>query len=46
MALIITKNIVNRDTNVLAYLVAGALYLVLSYLLSVLYKKLEKKFEF
>lgn len=42
----VTKNIVNRDTNVLAYLVAGALYLVLSYLLSVLYKKLEKKFEF
>ena len=41
----VTKNIVNRDTNVLAYLVAGALYLVLSYLLSVLYKKLEKKFE-
>ncbi len=42
----VTKNIVNRDTNVLAYLVAGALYSVLSYLLSVLYKKLEKKFEF
>lgn len=42
----VTNNIVNRTTNVSAYAVAAAFYLLLSYLLSVLFKKLEKKFAF
>lgn len=42
----VTNNIVNRTTNVSAYAVAAAFYLILSYLLSVLFKKLEKKFAF
>ena len=41
-----TKKIVNESTNVLAYAVAAALYLILSYILSVLFKKIEKKFSF
>ena len=42
----VTNNIVNRTTKVSAYAVAAAFYLIISYLLSVLFKKLEKKFEF
>lgn len=42
----VTNNIVNRTTNVSAYAVAAAFYLILSYLLSVFFKKLEKKFAF
>lgn len=42
----VTTNIVNRTTNVSAYIVAAAFYLILSYLLSVLFKKLEGKFAF
>ena len=42
----VTTNIVNRTTNVSAYIVAAAFYLVLSYLLTILFKKLEKKFAF
>lgn len=42
----VTTNIVNRTTNVSAYVVAAAFYLVLSYFLSILFKKLEKKFAF
>lgn len=42
----VTNNIVNRDTSISAYAVAAALYLILSYLLSVFFKKLEKKFAF
>lgn len=42
----VTTNIVNRTTNVSAYIVAAAFYLVLSYLLSVLFKRLEEKFAF
>lgn len=42
----VTNNIVNRTTNVSAYAIAAAFYLIISYLLSVLFKKLEKKFEF
>ena len=41
-----TKTIVNESTNVLAYAVAAALYLILSYILSVLFKKIEKKCSF
>lgn len=42
----VTNNIVNRTTEVYAYALAAAFYLVLSYVLSVLFKKLEKKFAF
>lgn len=42
----VTNTIVNRTTNVSAYAVAAAFYLVLSYILSVLFVKLEKKFDF
>lgn len=42
----VTNNIVNRTTEVYAYAVAAAFYLVLSYLLSMLFKKLEKKAAF
>lgn len=42
----VTQNVVNRTTHVSAYVVAAALYLILSYVLSVVFKKLEKKFAF
>lgn len=42
----VTNNIVNRTTNVSAYAVAAVFYLLLSYLLSVLFKKLEQKAAF
>lgn len=42
----VTNGIVNRTTNVSAYAVAAAFYLIISYLLSVFFKKLEKRFEF
>ncbi len=42
----ITNKIVNRTTNISAYVVAAAFYLVLSYFLSILFKKLEKKAAF
>lgn len=42
----VTNNIVNRTTNIFAYAVAAAFYLVLSWILSVLFKKLEKKAAF
>lgn len=42
----VTNNIVNRTTNVSAYVVAAAFYLVLSYILSVVFKQLEKKSAF
>ncbi len=42
----VTNTIVNRTTNVSAYAVAAAFYLILSYILSALFVKLEKKFDF
>lgn len=42
----VTNSIVNRTTNVSAYVVAAVFYLVLSYFLSILFKKLEKKAAF
>lgn len=42
----VTNDIVNRTTEVGAYALAAAFYLVLSYVLSILFKKLEKKFAF
>lgn len=41
-----TNNIVNRTTDVSAYVVAAGFYLVLSYILSVVFKQLEKKSAF
>ena len=42
----VTKEIVNTSTNVSAYAVAAVFYLALSYVLSILFKKLEGKFSF
>lgn len=42
----VTKEIVNTSTNVSAYAVAAIFYLALSYVLSILFKKLESKFSF
>lgn len=42
----VTKEIVNTSTNVSAYAVAAVFYLALSYVLSMLFKKLEGKFSF
>lgn len=42
----VTKTIVNRTTNVSAFAVAALFYLVLSYVLTIVFKKLEKKFSF
>lgn len=42
----VTKTIVNRTTNVSAFAVAAIFYLVLSYVLTIVFKKLEKKFSF
>lgn len=42
----VTKEIVNTSTNVSAYAVAAVFYLALSYVLSILFKKLECKFSF
>lgn len=42
----VTKSIVNRTTNISAFAVAALFYLVLSYVLTVIFKKLEKKFSY
>ena len=42
----VTKNIVNKTTNVSAFLVAAIFYLIMSYILTLLFKWLEKKFAF
>lgn len=42
----VTDGIVNRTTNIAAYALAAALYLIISYILSVLFKRLEKKAAF
>lgn len=42
----VTKEIVNTSTNVSAYAVAAVFYLALSYVLSILFTKLEGKFSF
>ena len=42
----VTKEIVNTSTNVSTYAVAAVFYLALSYVLSILFKKLEGKFSF
>lgn len=40
------KGAVNRDVNVTAYVVAAVFYLIMTYGLTVLFRRLEKKFSF
>ena len=42
----VTKTIVNRTTNISAFVVAALFYLVMSYVLTLVFKFLEKKFAF
>lgn len=42
----ITKSIVNRTTNISAFVVAAAFYLLMSYVITLLFKFLEKKFSY
>ncbi len=42
----VTKTIVNRTTNISAFVVAAVFYLIMSYVLTVIFKFLEKKFAF
>ena len=42
----VTKTIVNKTTQISAFLVAAAFYLVMSYILTLLFKWLEKRFAF
>lgn len=42
----VTKNIVNRTTNISAFIVAALFYLGMSYLLTLLFNKLEQKFKY
>ncbi len=42
----VTTNIVNRTTNISAFAVAAAFYLIISYVLTLVFKKLENKFSF
>ncbi|MEG0377880.1 MAG: amino acid ABC transporter permease [Eubacterium sp.] len=40
------KTAVNRDGNTFAFLVAAAIYLIINFVLTLIFKKLEKKYEF
>jgi polar amino acid transport system permease protein len=42
----VTKTIVNRTTNISAFVVAAVFYLIMSYILTLIFKFLEKKFSF
>ncbi|MCD8158091.1 MAG: amino acid ABC transporter permease [Clostridiales bacterium] len=42
----VTNSIVNRTTNISAFIVAGIFYLAMSYVLTLFFKYLEKKFAF
>lgn len=42
----VTTSIVNRTTNITAFAVAAAFYLIMSYVLTVIFKKLEDKFSY
>lgn len=44
--LAVTKNIVNKTTSVLAFAVAAVFYLVMSWALTVFFRKLESKYNF
>ena len=40
------KSAVNRDVNALAYLVAAGFYLIMTYGLTVLFRRLERKYNY
>ncbi len=42
----VTKTIVNKTANVTPFVVAAAFYLVMSYILTVIFRKLEQRFSF
>ena len=42
----VTKTIVNKTTNISAFVVAAFFYLIMSYVLTLVFKALEKKFSF
>lgn len=42
----VTKSIVNKTTNISAFVVAAVFYLIMSYVLTIVFKVLEKKFAF
>lgn len=42
----VTTSIVNKTTNILAFAVAAVFYLIMSYVLTLLFKKLERKFAY
>lgn len=42
----VTQSIVNRTTNISAFVVAAAFYLVMSYVLTVVFRFIEKKFAY
>jgi len=42
----ITKSIVNRTTNISAFVIAAIFYLAMSYILTIVFKRLEKKFSY
>ena len=42
----VTKTIVNKTTNISAFLVAAIFYLIMSYVLTIVFRLLEKKFAF
>lgn len=42
----VTKTIVNRTTNISAFLIAGVFYLLMSYVLTILFKKLETRYSY
>lgn len=42
----VTKTIVNKTTNISAFLVAAVFYLIMSYILTLLFKWLEKRFAY
>lgn len=42
----VTKTIVNKTTNISAFLVAAVFYLIMSYILTIIFNKLEERFAF
>ncbi|MBQ8941044.1 MAG: amino acid ABC transporter permease [Firmicutes bacterium] len=42
----VTKTIVNKTTNISAFVVAAVFYLIMSYILTLVFKLLERKFSF
>ena len=42
----VTKTIVNRTSNIVPFIVAAVFYLIMSYILTLIFKKLEEIFAF